>query len=90
MYGCCRSIGINLVGFSSALFAVAPCLPGLFARLMGRELAASETSTSPIVVTLSHIYDCAWFSSVALAAACYILLSQCVPSYQQLPAVGTR
>ena len=85
---CCNSVGFNLVGFSSALFAVAPCLPGLFARLTGRLLAGG--STAPITVALSHIYDCAWFSSVVLGAACYMLLSQCVPNYQRVQATTRR
>lgn len=78
--------GFNLVGFSSAIIAVAPCLPGLFARLAGRELVAAGSSTSPILVTLSHVYDTAWFSSVAIGAGCCTLLSQCVPTYQGLHA----
>ena len=78
--------GFNLIGFSSAIIAVAPCLPGLFARLVGRELVAAGSSASPILVTLLHVYDTAWFSSVALGAGCYTVLSQCVPSYQGLHA----
>jgi cytosine/uracil/thiamine/allantoin permease len=73
------SCGFNAIGLTSALLAVAPCAPGLLARLSGSDLL---TRSGSVGVAFARAYDTAWFTSVLVGAGCCVGLSWCFPRYQ--------
>ena len=65
----------------SALLAVAPCAPGLVARLSGSDILTHYGTTG---VAFARVYDTAWFVSVTLGMVCCLGISRCFPRYQGL------